>query len=44
MQGKESEPTMSIQQHAQNKLCTMLKKKKCEIKALGIDKEDPQLG
>jgi len=44
MQGKKSEPTMSIQQHAQNKpctLCTMLKGKKCEITALGMDKEDP---
>jgi hypothetical protein len=45
MQGKKSEPTMSIQQQAQNEpctLCAMLKRKKCEINALGMDKEDPQ--
>ena len=47
MQGKKFEPTMSIQQHAQNKLCTlwtMLKRKKCEINALGMDKEDLRQG
>jgi len=38
---------MSIQQHAQNKirtLCTMLKRKKCEINALGLDKRRPTAG
>ena len=47
MQGKKSEPATSVQQHAQNKLCTlstMLKRKKCEINALGMDKEDPWQG
>jgi len=43
---KKSEPT-SIQKHAQNKLCTlctMLKRKKCELNALGMDKENSWQG